>query len=189
MTAPEVEWVLQTLQDNVFGYGEATYGTVYSDEYTLENGDPVALKFVDRDDAQVYGGDEPVEMSEPLPEREGELQSGAYLGASLANGSETPIGTEFDLDIEHVVGLRLEGLHESKYGHIDPSGANGIPFHELKQRVRSALYDQRKWPDAGDPNVSFTHLQLANEATASSDWRDYFRYDVDVVFDGFETLG
>jgi hypothetical protein len=182
MTAPEVEWVLTQL--GIVADGVAT-------DYSLSaerNNDPVQLRRVDRDEAQVYDSDETVAMSEPLPERKTALESGAYVGVASVDSDETPIGTGFDLDLERVVGLRLEGLHYAEYGHIDPSGEDGIPFAELKRRVRTALYDQRTFPDAGATDVSFTHLQLTNVADTSSDWRDFYRWDADIVFDGFEEL-
>ena len=182
MTAPEVEWVLTQLAD-VAG----AVATDYSLSAERDN-DPVQLRRVDRDESQVYDSDETVSMSEPLPERKAALESGAYVGVASVDSDETPIGTGYDLDLERVVGLRLEGLHHAKYGHIDPSGEAGIPFAELKRRVRSALYDERTWPDAGAPAVSFTHLRLANVADTSRNWRDFYRWDADIVFDGFEEL-
>jgi hypothetical protein len=182
MTAPEVEWVLAQMAD---------VADSVATDYSLSDerdSDPVQLRRVDRDDSQIYDGDETVAMSEPLPERKGKLESGAYVGVASVDSDETPIGTGYDLDLERVVGLRLEGLHHAEYGHIDPSGEDGIPFAELKRRVRTALYDQRRFPDAGAANVSFTHLQLTNVADTSSDWRDFYRWDADIVFDGFEEL-
>jgi hypothetical protein len=79
-------------------------------------------------------------------------------------------------------------LHESKFGHVDPDGGAGVPWEELKQRIRSALYDGRTFPDAGRTNVAFTDLQLVNDAPQSSNYQDYYRWDVDVLFDGFEDL-
>lgn len=186
MTAPEVEWTLERL---------ATVATNVANNYTLSSergGDDVELKRVDRDAAQVYDSDETIDMADPLPERKGALESGAYVGARTAAGSEDPVGTEYDLDVERVVGLRIEGMRAGKHGHVDPTGADGVPWRNgtdgLVDRVRSALYDQRAWPDAGGSNVAFTHLELANPSDVSANWRDYYRWDVDVVFHGFETL-
>lgn len=181
MTAPEVEWVLEQLASVV---DDVAADYTRSDEH---NTDAVQLRRVDRDESQIYGGG-PLDMNEPLPERRGKLERGCYVGAASAAGSEIPIGTEFDLGVERVVGLRLEGLHHAQHGHIDPDGLDGVPFAELKRRVRSALYKGREWPDAGATDVTFTHLTLQNPADTSSNWRDFYRWDVDVVFDGFEEL-
>lgn len=180
MTAPEVEWVLDTL---------GAVATAVGNDYTRDSGDPVVLKRVDRDESQIYGTGEDVTMSEPLPEREGQLETGAFVGARRAPGTEEPAGSYYNLNIDHVVGLRLEGLAASQYGHIDPSGEDGIPWEELKQRVRSALYDERHYPTgAGASNVTFTDLQLTNPSPQSGNYRDYYRWDVDVVFNGVEYL-
>lgn len=182
MTAPEVEWVLDRL---------GTVADSVAADYSLKEkygGGPVQLQRVDRDDSQIYDTGDDVSMSEPMSERTGDLQDGAFVGATSAAGSETPVGTEFDLEVERVVGLRLEGMIHSEWGHIDPSGEDGIPFEELKQRVRAALYDQRTWPDAGASNVAFSYLVLTNPAPQSDNWQDYYRWDVDVVFSGFEEL-
>ncbi|KZX49297.1 hypothetical protein [Haloarcula sp. K1] len=179
----DVDWVLDQL---------ASVVDSVATDYSITNQDgtasDVVIKRVDRDDAQVYEGSQSVDMTTPITERTGELQTGCFIGATQASGAEEPIGTEYDLDIEHVVGLRVEGLHESQFGHVDPAGEDGIPFDELKHRIRMALYNGREYPSAGRSNVSFTHLQLTNPAPQSDDWQHYFRWDVDVVFDGFEDL-
>lgn len=175
MTAPDVEWVLDQ-----FGSVVASVDTDYG----------VTLRRVDRDNSRIYDGSNPLDMEAPIHTRKGKLEQGCYIGARSTTVSETPIGTEFNLDVERVVGVRIEGLHHGEYGHVDPDGGNGIPFHVLKRRLKQALYDKREWPAADDPaaNVAFTHLSLANENDPSSDWKDFYRVDVDVVFDGFEFL-
>lgn len=187
MTAPEVEWVLDRLG--------AVVDDV-ADEYTLsdeQDNDPVRVRRMDRDNSRIYDGDDPIDMSTPLHKRKGKLERGCYVGVQSVDVSQSPIGTEYDLDIERVVGLRLEGLVESKYGHVDPDGEDGIPWRNgedgLVDRVREALYDERTWPDAGGSGVSFTHLILTNEADTSSNWKDSYRWDADCILSGFESLG
>lgn len=182
MTASEVEWVLDTL-------GAAV--TAVQNNYTLSaerNSDPVVVKRVDRDESRIYEGSDALDMSDPIHTRRGELESGVFVGATLADRSPTPIGTEYDHDLETVVGLRVEGLTHREYGHVDPDGQAGVPFEALKTEVRDALLAQRTYPDAGGSGVSYTDHQLQNEADTSDNWRDFYRYDVDVVFNGFETL-
>ncbi|PSP80168.1 hypothetical protein BRC81_02970 [Halobacteriales archaeon QS_1_68_20] len=179
MSAPEVEWVLDQLGSVV--------DSVATD-YTLQNGDSVELKRVDRDESRVYEGSQTLDMSTPIRDREGELQDAAYVGARLADVASDPVGTEYDHAREAVVGLRLEGLHHGKYGHVDPDGDEGVPWEELKQRVRNALLAQRTWPNAGRTDVSYTDLRLTNEAPQSAQYGDYYRWDVDVLFNGFEDI-
>lgn len=175
MTAQPVEWVLDQLASVV-------------------DAQPAAhpLRRVDRDNAQVFQGSKTVNMSSPVRERTGELQEANYVGASLTDRTQSPVGTEFDLDLETVVGVRIEGLHHGEWGHIDPAGENGVVFEgtdaSLVEQIRGAIYNDRTWPDAGRANVSFTHLILTNEASQSDNWADYYRYDFDVAFDGFESL-
>ena len=187
MTAPDVEWVLNRLGTVVDGVAT---------DYSLSDergNDRVQVRRIDRDNSRVYDGGDPIDMTEPLHKRKGKLEAGCYVGVQSVDVSQSPIGTEFDLDIERVVSLRLEGLVESKYGHVDPDGQDGVPWRNgsdgLVDRVRSALYDQRTWPDAGGSSVSFTHLMLTNEADTSSNWTDAYRWDADIVLSGFESLG
>lgn len=71
---------------------------------------------------------------------------------------------------------------------IDPAGDNGIPFEELIQRVRTTLLEQQVYPGAGDTDVSYTDLRVTNEGSQSDAYADLYRHDLDIVFNGFETL-
>jgi hypothetical protein len=179
VTSSEVEWVLDEL---------AAVVTSVANDYSLDNGDDVVIKRVDRGNARIYEGDQTVDMTTPIRSRSGELRSGIFVGAESADVSQDPIGTEYDLDVERVVSLRVEGLHHSEWGHVDPDGAAGVPWRELKDRVRSELYDARTYPDAGRTGTSYTHLLLTNEADLSSEYTDFYDWRADVAFDGFESL-
>lgn len=170
MTAPEVTWTLEQIGSVISAIDEP-------------------LKRIDRDESLVYDGDGTApDMTESIRERTEELRKANFVGAHLADRSPTPIGTEYDHTIEAVVGLRIEGLHESEWGHVDPEGIDGIAFDDLVRRIRRAILASRGFPDAGDTHTSYTDLQFANEADTSDDWADYYRYDLDVVFSGFEEL-
>lgn len=175
MSSPEVDWVLDQF---------ATVVTEVANTHSLGNGDDVVLKRVDRDESEV--------LEDGVRELSNELKQGCYVGATLADVANDPIGTEYDHSREAVVGIRLVGLHSSEFGHVDPDGVDGVPWQNgddgLVDRVRSALLSQRTWPAAGDPNVSYTHLELQNEAPQSSNYQDYYRWDADIVFQGFEEL-
>lgn len=159
----EVDWVLAQLQSVV-------------------NAQPAdhPLKRVDRDESKILKGS--------IQTQTAELQSANYVGATLADIASDPIGTEYDHDREAVVGVRIEGLDHSEYGHIDPGGSNGVPFDDLVHDIREAILSGRAFPDAGRTGVSYTHLELQNEAPQSSNYADYYRYDADVVFHGYEEL-
>lgn len=160
MTA-EVDWVL-----NQFG---SVVGSITA-----------PLKRVNRDESEI--------LEDDIRERKGELQDANFVGATFANRSTDAIGTEYDHAVEAVVGVRVEGLHHSEWGHIDPDGVEGIDFDELVRRLRDALLAERTFPNVGSPDGTYTDLQITNEAPQSSDYRDYYRHDFDVVFNGFEDL-
>lgn len=164
MSSPEVTWTLTQLGSVV---GAIT----------------TPLKRIDRDNSEFFEGG--------IRNRTAELRKANYVGASLADVSSTPIGTEYDHDREAVVGVRIEGLHHSEYGYVDPSGSDGIAFSSdggLVDRIRDALLVERQYPAAGGADVTYTDLQIANEAPQSSDYSDYFRHDFDILLSGYETL-
>ena len=142
---------------------------------------------IDRDNSQVYEGSGSVDMSDPMQDREDDFTKANFVGASFVDRSQSPIGTEFDLDLETIVSVRIEG-YSGGFGHVDPVGQDGVEFEPLVNSIRSAIYDGRKFPDAGRQNVDFTHLLITNEAPQSDNWEEYYRHDFDVAFDGFEEL-
>ena len=166
MSNPAVEFVLEQLQSVVDAQ---------------PSGYP--LKRVNRDESRILEGD--------IRDRTGELQEANFVGAAHVDHEASPIGTEYNLDVEDVVGVRIEGLHHTEWGHIDPDGTDGVAFDGdpgLVQDIKTALYDVRTFPDAGRSSVEFTDLRLVNHAPQSHLWSDYFRYDCDVVFRGVEEL-
>ncbi|QRY26361.1 hypothetical protein [Halobacterium sp. BOL4-2] len=172
----EVTWVLDQF---------ASVATTVSNNYTLASGDPVQLERVNRDESRI--------LDQPPGDIQGELQTGVFVGATHVDTVRDPIGTEYDADREVVVGVRVTGLTHREYGHIDPSGQNGIPFDDadsagIVQRLKDALLAERTWPAAGPADVSYTHLELQNEANTSQQYADTFRADWDVVFSGHEEL-
>lgn len=164
MSAPEVDWVLEQ-----FG---SVVGSITA-----------PLTRVDRDDSELLEGN--------IRDRHGDLQDSNFVGASFTDRSGDPIGTEYDYDLDVVVAVRIEGLHHSEWGHIDPDGIQGIPFSGdggLVDRLRDAVQAERKRPSPDRPNVSYRHLQVLNEAPQSSNYQDYYRHDFDVQFVGYEDL-
>jgi len=165
MSAPEVQWVLDQLQSVVDNQPAA---------YPLER--------IDRDASEILEGN--------VGTRRAELQDANYVGVSLATRTTDPIGTEYDHEVDTTVAVRIEG-YSGDFGNIDPDGVDGVAFAGaggLVEQVRDAILVKRTVPDAGRSDVSFTHLALQNETSQSSNHAEYWRYDFDVVFRGFEDL-
>jgi len=164
----------------------AAVADTISNEYTLESGDPVRLERVNRDESRI--------LEQDVQSIKGDLEKAAFVGATHVDTVRDPVGTEYDASREVVVGVRVTGLtSQGSYGHIDPSGEDGIPFDNgvdgLVNRLKDALWSERTWPDAGpDPSVYYTDLELQNEANTSEQWADFWRADWGVVFDGYEEL-
>jgi len=174
MTARPVKWVLDEL------------GTVVNNQPADH-----PLKRVDRDNALLYDGGGAFDMSGSIRTRTGELQQANFVGASYADRSDEYIGTTPNLDLGEVVGLRVEGLHHSEYGHVDPLGTDGVVFHgtdaSLVQEIVDTLYDALKFPDAGRTPVAFTHLSIEHFPDVAA-YADHYDYRLDVRFDGYEEL-
>lgn len=162
----EVDWVLDQLQSVV-------------------NNQPAGspLKRVNRDESRLLEGD--------IRDRKSDLQQANYVGATLADFDGEPIGTEFHQNTESIVGIRIEGLHHSEWGHIDPAGNDGAQFDApggLVDQIEDALWAEREFPAVGHPDISFKSLYIENHAPQSADYADYFRYDFDVRLTGHEKL-
>ncbi len=178
MTAKPVQWVLNEL------------GAVV-DAQPADH----PLRRVDRDNARIYDGGGTFDMEAAPTERKGELRKANFVGARFADRSGDYAGPGPKLDTEEVVGVRIEGYsgdYSGDFGHVDPTGADGVVFQgdddALVEQIRAAIYDGLSYPDAGRTDVAFTHLSITNESPAMVDWVDYYRYDFDVAFDGYETL-
>ena len=168
MSNPAVQWVLDQLQPVV-------------DDQPADH----PLKRINRDESKLLEGD--------IRKRKADLLKGNYVGAGHVDHADTPIGTEYDLESEDVVGVRIEGLSRASgdFGHIDPDGVEGVIFNGdpgLVQQIKTALYEGRRTPDAGRSTVEFTDLKLVNHAPQSHLWSAFHRYDFDVVFEGYEEL-
>lgn len=184
MTAPEVQFVLDAIKDHAAGYaslyGMVPYGAGLSD---------VPLERVDRDNSEVLEG--------PLHKHGDDLKEMNYVGGTLADRSTSPVGTEYDHEIETVVGVRVEGAHVQEYGAIDPQNGTAdetareyptISWDVLTAAIRRAVLAERRFPQVTRDNTGYKDLFVANETDSSVNYADYFRYDFDVVFRGFEEL-
>lgn len=177
----EVNWVLEQLSSVVDDLAA---------NYTDRNGNPVALKRVNRDDSSVYDGSESLDLNEPMHKRKKALKSGVFVGATEADRATEPAGFEYDHDLETVVGLRLEGMttQGGLYGHVDPDGENGVPWSVFKRQVRRTLLGSRSYPETPVPNTAYHTLLVTNEDPQSNEYRDFYRWEADVVFQGYEEL-
>lgn len=171
MTAAEIEFLMQRIREE-YGAGALEAGTGAA-------GEEPPLTLVDRNNARDEADQRGVTE---------DLQDTNVVSIASVDEATTPIGTEYDHDIEHVAGVRIEGLHESEWGHIDPDADAGAAWDSLSRFVRRAILRARTFPKAKRPNVDYTDLRLSNHAPQSQDYADYYRYDVDVIFDGFEEL-
>jgi hypothetical protein len=184
MTHAEVEWTLNRLGDVV--------DSVATD-YTLAEeraNDVVAIRRVDRDDSVVYDGSADIDMAEPLRKREKALKTGIFVGATFADRDFTPVGTEYNNRAETVIGLTVEGMNADKYGHVDPEGSNGAPIDIVVRRIRRALLsaDARAYPDPGVPDVAYHDLIQVVDDPQSAQYRDFYRWQGEFAFRGYESL-
>lgn len=171
MTHPAVQWTLDAIADN---WPAGSFGDI-------------PVRRIDRDNAEILEGD--------VRSASEDLQDSNLVGATHADRTTTPIGTEFDLDIETVVGVRIQGAHASEWGYVDedaslPPATAGepVPWTPFVDAIKDAIWQGRTFPDTGQADVSFTHLLITNPAPQASNWADYYRYDFDVAFSGFEEL-
>lgn len=182
MTHPAVDAVLDFIKDN-------WQAGSYSD---------IPLERIDRDNSKLLDG--------AIRSHSAELEADNYVGATLADRDPSAIGTEYDHQLEVVVGVRIEGLHADKYGKVDPDASlppntanDPVPWFEyvdgnnneqpgLVKEVRDAILRDRTFPSTRQADIAYTDLQITNESDSSDDHRDFFRHDFDVVFSGFEEL-
>lgn len=166
MTAPEVQWALEQLGSVV---GAIT----------------TPLKRVNRDESRI--------LEDDVRSRTAELRAANVVGVTLADRDSTVIGTEYDHRVESTLGVRIEGLHYSEYGHVDDSGAEGIPWttasrQGLVGRCRDAILGARTFPDAGDAATTYTTAIQSSEVALSSNYADAYRRDLEFRLEGFEEL-
>ena len=165
MIRPEVGFVLMILED------------VAADQPV---GHP--LYRVDRNNARVYQEPVGLDAQDAVRRQRVETSAANLVSAAWKNRDATPLGPQYDLKGDTVVNVRLEGDHYLEHGHIDPEGVDGVAFDELVNDCRSALLDERVYPDHPAFEDRKTHLRIMNERDDSSDYRDRFRAEFDVVF-------
>jgi len=150
---------------------------------------------VDRDNSRVFDGDGAIDLSQSTRQNTEQLRDSNVIGAAVTGTDEQPIGTEFDLQKETAVSLRVEGLSADEWGYVDSeatyppaSDADSVPWHEFTRDLRRAVYAGRKFPQVGEQSTNYTHLTVENVVPDASAYHDYYRFEADVRFDGFEIL-
>jgi len=171
VSADEVTWILDHIKSN---WSAGTYSDI-------------PLELIDRDESELLDGD--------VRQHTTELQADNYVGATLAERATSPVGTEYDHDIETVVAVRVTGLHHTEYGYVDPdatlppaTAGDPVPFADFVDEIRDTILTEREHPDAGRARYDYTNLLVQDWSGASADYGDFYRSDFDVVFQGYETL-
>lgn len=173
MTDAAVQFVLDTIQQDWVGPEGAN---------SLAD---VPLERIDRDNSDLLD-------DTPVHQMGAELEEMNYVGVASASTQDEPLGTTYNLRTTRVVSVRLMGAHVSEYGAIDPQdGSHSYPtrtWDSLKDDLRRTLYVPRKTPSVGQSNAAFKDLFIENQADTSSNYADFYRWDCDIRFEGFETL-
>jgi|AntDeeMinimDraft_5_1070356.scaffolds.fasta_scaffold13474_2 hypothetical protein len=67
-------------------------------------------------------------------------------------------------------------------------GENGVPFTTVKRQIRRTLLGSRSYPETDVPYTEYHTLLVTNEDPQSNEYRDFYRWEADVVFQGHEEL-
>jgi hypothetical protein len=131
---------------------------------------------VDRDDAQ----------SDQFLGRQvaGDLKHNAILSISSSyEPQETPIGTEYNLRVRDGVNVRLEGAHVEQRGTI----TDGTMFSDMVDEAKR-LIRNHKHPEETINGRYYHTVVILNQVPRLHNHKDYYRYDFDVEFRGYENL-
>lgn len=132
--------------------------------------------FIDRDDAESASFNDR-QVAYDLTD------NNAISVASSPDRDTEPIGTGYDHRIVDGVNLRIEGAHTDQWGHV----ADADEFQDIiDEAERVILTERTSFPTVN--GIDYHSVILRNGTNLSADEKDYFRYDVDVVFEGYEDL-
>jgi hypothetical protein len=146
------------------------------------------LRRVDRDRSRRYDGGGQLSMTAPIQSRKSDLQIANLVGVRSESRDNTPYGTDYDVETDVVLSIRVEGLDYREGGNIDPAGTGGVVFDALCADIRTALYNRRTYPQVTGSGAAELDLRITSETALSSDHRDYYRRDLDVTLRGREAL-
>lgn len=174
MTHPAVDFVLSKIKSN---WSAGSYADI-------------PLERIDRDNSD--------QLDDNIRSHTADLQADNYVGASFSGRTQSPLGTEYDHDLSLVVNVRIEGLHTSEHGYVDPDASlppatagDPVPFsgpNGLVGEIRDTILVERTFPDVGVADFDLTHLTIESEVPDAVSFGDYYRHDFDVRFDGYESL-
>jgi len=172
MTAPEIQWVFDTL-NAIVDETSLAWGTVAD----VPDG-AVPVRRVDRNDSDIHDGG-------GINSRRGELTKSNYISAALEDDVESHGGFGDDYNAEAIVSLRVEGLTRrgGNMGHVDPDGDEGIVFDEFYGAVRDVLRENDRHPNV--IGRSYHTLFLENGTNRSSNYSDFYEFRLDCRFDGY----
>ena len=112
-------------------------------------------------------------------------RTNAIVVSSSPNRIQEPVGTEFDYRFEDGVSIRIAGLERGRhFGHL----SSAMEFQQLVGEVRRVIHDHRTLPDLDIPNTGGLDARIEDETNLSSQYRDWYEYDMTVVIRGFESL-
>lgn len=111
-----------------------------------------------------------------------DLTSGNAISVgSQPTTTQTAVGTEYDHRVRAGVGVTIEAAHEDVRG--DVTGASD--FKNLVGEARRLILAERTFPI---PSENIHTLFIEEEDNLSAGDRDYFRYEFDVWYEGYEEL-
>lgn len=144
-------------------------------------GEEPPLEILDRDDSELEDGTRDFSQLR---------RTANVVSVATVDEDDEAIGSDYDHRKEAVVNLQLEGVHYTAKGRIDPDGdvADTAPWNSLKRFVRRAVLRHRTYPDVGRPDVQYHSLLIQNATDQSRDYGDFYRLDLDIVFEGYEAL-
>lgn len=160
----EVDYVLEAIGANWPGGGFAD----------------VPLTRIDRDDSEFF--------ESGLRSRTSELKESNYVGASLKGRNPKPAGFSYEHRLNTVVPVTIVGMHCSEWGHVDPDGAEGIPWEDLVRGVTDAVLTERDYPPIDRARTTYHTTFLENDVDRSDDHANFYEYHFDLRFRGYETL-
>jgi len=103
--------------------------------------------------------------------------------ASSPERQTTAIGTEYDHRVEDAVNVRLEGAHTDEHGTIADAQEWQAVVAEAKRVI---MVERTSYPRVN--GVDYNSVLLGTENSRSANYKDYYRYEFDILFRGYAEL-
>jgi hypothetical protein len=133
--------------------------------------------FIDRDDA-TSAGFNGRRVSYDLTDNH------AVSVASSPERQTTAIGTEYDHRVEDAVNVRLEGAHTDEHGTI----ADAQEWQSIAAEAKRVTVEEERTSYPTVNGVDYHTVLLGDESNPSANYKDYYRYEFDILFRGYEEL-